>query len=64
MPLSEEEKEDIAVILENEGFDYAFVSYSSFEFVDCEKFHKLRKKFLKAREDFENFLVDEGVEFE
>lgn len=45
--------------IENEGFDYAFVSYSEFKEVKDEEFHKLREAFLDAREALAEFL---GVE--
>ena len=47
--------------IENEGFDYAFTSYSNFETVKDEKFHELRRAFLKAREELQEYLGVEKV---
>lgn len=46
--------------IENEGFEYAFVNYSSFETVKDEKFHELRENYLEARKELADYLgVDE-----
>jgi len=37
-------------IVDNEGFDYAFVHYSNFDDIENEEFHVVRKEYLKARE--------------
>ena len=37
-------------IIDNEGFDYAFVHYSDFDDIENEEFHVVRKEYLKARE--------------
>ncbi len=43
-------------IIENEGFEYAFIHYSDFEDVEVEEFHKLRIKYCDAREDLYNYI--------
>jgi hypothetical protein len=45
--------------VDNEGFDYTFVSYSEFKEIKDEEFHKLREAFLDARQELAEFL---GVE--
>ena len=37
-------------VIDNEGFEYAFVHYSNFDDVENEEFHAMRKEYLKARE--------------
>lgn len=55
------EARDIQDRVENEGFDYAFVHYSDFEEIKDATFHKLRLAFLKAREEFVDYLGLEDV---
>lgn len=56
--------EDVADIVELEGFDYAFRYYSTFSEVKDKKFHKLREAYIKAAQDLEDYLPqldeDEG----
>jgi hypothetical protein len=42
------DKVRMAGIIDNEGFDYAFRYYSSFEDVKDPKFHELRKAYVEA----------------
>jgi hypothetical protein len=56
-------KEDMEYIkrkISNEGFEYSFVNYSDFKEVEDEEFHKLRTKFLKAREELLNYVIKES----
>jgi hypothetical protein len=46
-------------VVECEGFDYGFVNYTSFDEIKDKEFHRLRKKFLKARENLTNYC---GIE--
>ena len=43
--------------IRNEGFDYAFVHYSRYEDIKDEKFHELRKKFLEARKELNDYVM-------
>ena len=58
MKMDNDETEDSTIgdILYSEGFDYAFVNYSDFEFVKDSKFHTLRKKYLAAREVLRKYI--------
>lgn len=50
------QKQAVLDIVDNEGFDYAFVHYTDFNDVENERFHELRKNFLKAREELAKFI--------
>jgi thymidylate kinase len=39
-----------------EGFHYCFKQYSSFEEVEDEQFHKLRKQYLEAADMLEKYV--------
>ena len=51
-----EEIEMVRYRMEEEGFHYCFKHYSSFEDVDDDEFHRLRKKYLEVSEDLENYV--------
>lgn len=40
----------------DQGFDYAFRTYSQFEGVEDRRFHKLRKAYIKAAEALETYI--------
>jgi len=42
--------------MENEGFHYCFKHYSSFEEIEDEEFHKLRKQYLETAELLEKYV--------
>jgi hypothetical protein len=43
-------------VLENEGFDYAFIHYSNFGEVKDAKFHELRLAYVKAHKELETYI--------
>ena len=51
-----EEIEMVRYRMSSEGFHYCFESYSSFEEVEDEKFHELRRKYLEMSEDLEKYV--------
>lgn len=62
--MSEEELEDWQMVryrMDNEGLEYCFKHYSSFEEIKDKEFHKLRKKLLETMEKMRTF-VDEKIE--
>lgn len=62
--MSEEELEDWQMVryrMDNEGLEYCFKHYSSFEEIKDEEFHNLRKKLLETMEKMRTF-VDEKIE--
>jgi ribosome-associated translation inhibitor RaiA len=42
--------------MRDEGFDYCFRHYSSFEEVKDEKFHSLRESYIKIAEELEEYV--------
>lgn len=42
--------------IEHEGFDYAFTSYSHFDEIKDEVFHRLRNAYLDAREALSEYV--------
>jgi hypothetical protein len=42
--------------MDNEGIDYCFKHYSSFEEIKDEKFHELRNKFLTSLDEIRNYV--------
>ena len=42
--------------MRDEGFDYCFRHYSSFEEVKDEKFHSLRESYVKIAEELEEYV--------
>jgi hypothetical protein len=42
--------------MDNEGVDYCFKHYSSFEEIKDEKFHELRDKFLTSLDEIQNYV--------
>jgi len=51
-----EEKEDVIYRIENEGIDYTFNGYSTFLEIEDEKFHKLRKNYIKSCDEMNEHL--------
>ena len=48
--------------MENEGFHYCFKHYSSFEEIEDEQFHKLRKQYLEVANQLEKYVKDKHYE--
>jgi SMC interacting uncharacterized protein involved in chromosome segregation len=42
--------------MRNEGIDYCFEHYSSFEDIEDEEFHKLRKEFLESMKNIRSYV--------
>lgn len=54
-------KEDAKYVLstiDNEGFDYCFNNYSSFDEISDEEFHNLRKAYLASGEALLKYLKE------
>lgn len=47
--------------MRNEGIDYCFEKYSSFEEIEDEEFHKLRNEFLDSMKKIRSY-VDDKIE--
>jgi hypothetical protein len=55
--------ESVQYRMDAEGFDYCFESYSHWDEIKDEEFHRLRKEFLRTMEELRNYIdnkVDEG----
>ena len=58
--MSEEELEDWQMVryrMDNEGLEYCFKHYSSFEEIKDKEFHKLRKQLLETMEKMRTFVL-------
>ena len=42
----------------NEGFDYCFICYSTFNEIKDKKFHELREKYVKAHDELEIYIKE------
>lgn len=54
--MDKHQKQAVMNIVDNEGFDYAFIHFSDFEDVEDEEFHKLRKEYLNARQKLADLI--------
>jgi hypothetical protein len=55
--------ESVQYRMDEEGIDYCFESYSRWDEIKDEEFHRLRKEFLRTMEELRNYIdnkVDEG----
>ena len=57
----EEELNYVRTKMDAEGFDYCFRSYSNFEEVPDEDFHKLRKAYIASAEALEKYVQDKSA---
>jgi hypothetical protein len=48
--------------MDNEGMDYCFEQYSSFDEIEDEEFHKLRKEFLESMQQKFVSYVENKIE--
>ena len=59
--MTEEEFENwqaVSYRMDNEGIDYCFEHYSSFEEIKDEEFHKLRLEFLESMRKIREYVKD------
>lgn len=59
MRMNRKDRERLQDAIDCEGFDYAFEHYSSFDEVEDDHFHGLRKRYLEARKELAVYV---GVE--
>ena len=65
--MTEEELEDWQMVryrMDNEGIDYSFEHYSSFEEIKDEEFHKLRLEFLESMRKIREYVKDKIDNYE
>ena len=54
--MKKKEREEVQAIVGNEGFDYAFRHYTSFEEITDPEFHRLRKAYVEAAEALAEYV--------
>jgi hypothetical protein len=67
MDMTEEEFENwqsVSYRMDNEGIDYCFEHYSSFEEIEDEEFHKLRLEFLESMKKIREYVKDKIGNYE
>ncbi len=57
--MKKKDRKSVSEVIEVEGFDHTFRYYDSFLEIEDEKFHQLRKAYLKAAKDLEKYIGDE-----
>lgn len=65
--MTEEELDDWQAVhyrMDNEGIDYCFEHYSSFEEIKDEEFHKLRLEFLESMKKIREYVTDKIENYE
>jgi len=61
--MTKEDRQAVCEIIERKGLEGCFVSWSEFDDIDDPRFHKLRKAYLKAMKELEDYLeLDEFYE--
>ena len=60
--VTKQDLSDVQYRIENEGFDYCFRCYSNFEEINDEKFHELRKAYIKAAKELEKYVENNSEE--
>ena len=65
--MTEEELENWQMVryrMDNEGIDYCFEKYSSFEEIKDEEFHKLRLEFLESMKKIREYVANKIESYE
>ena len=60
--MTNNEKSYVSATIEQEGFDYTFMSYSYFSDIEDEEFHKLRRMYLNVVDAMNKLLTIKGEE--
>lgn len=47
---------EVLGVVENKGFEYTFINYSTFERIKDEKFHDLREKYIAAYKKLAEYI--------
>lgn len=67
MIMTEEEYENWVMVryrMDNEGLEYCFKHYSSFEEIEDEKFHKLRNELLEKMKEIREYVEEKLDSYE
>jgi hypothetical protein len=65
--MTEEEYENWEMVryrIDNEGMEYCFEHYSSFEEIEDKDFHKLRKELLEKMREMRTFVTEKLESYE
>ena len=65
--MTEEEHENWVMVryrMDNEGLEYCFKHYSSFEEIEDEEFHKLRNELLESMEKIRTYVENKIESYE
>lgn len=65
--MTEEEYENWQMVryrMDDEGLEYCFKHYSTFEEIEDEKFHKLRKELLEKMEEIRKYVKEKLDSYE
>jgi len=54
--MKQADREEVLDVVDNEGFDYAFVNHSSFTEIKDEKFHELREEYIEAHKKLAAYI--------
>lgn len=49
--------EEVYYRIDEEGFDYCFDGYSDWSEINDDEFHRLRKAYLLAKEELNNYII-------
>jgi hypothetical protein len=62
--MTDDDLEHIYDVMDEEGFDYAFLFHSKFENIQDDEFHKLRKEFVAAARALQHYLCIDTEEID
>lgn len=54
--MQNDELETVRNTVDEDGFDYAFLHYSNFEYVTDQKFHQLRQAYIEAHRALAKYI--------
>lgn len=56
MKMTDEERQEVADCIDQEGFNYAFLNYSKFEEIEDPEFHRLRLAYIAAESALSSYI--------
>lgn len=62
--MKKEDAEYLLSRMNQEGFHYCFESYSNFEDIKDERFHKLRKEYLESAKKLKEYIKSQNTEID
>ena len=58
--MKQSDAESVMAVIHAEGFDSAFLHYSTYKDIHDIRFHQLRKEYLAARNELMDYIVEAG----